>query len=77
MPTETQEVLIEKVRAKYGDAAADGIQYGIYLKTDIVVMLHGPIKHEWPDPPSKRMMMEDGTKWDWMYEDHYWEKSQD
>ena len=46
MPTETQEVLIEKVRAKYGDAAADGIQYGIYLKTDIVVMLHGPIKQE-------------------------------
>jgi hypothetical protein len=68
----TKEERIEEVRSKFGEQEAVDASHGMYWREAIAIIMHGPIKNRWPDPPSEKIRMEDGTVLGWMYEDRYW-----
>lgn len=68
----TKEERIEEVRSRFGEQEAIDASNGMYWKETVAIIMHGPIKNRWPDPPSEKIRMADGTVLGWMYEDRCW-----
>ena len=68
----TIEARLKEVEAQHGAEAMCAARDGVYFKKAICEIMHGRITNTWPDHPSEKILMEDGTELHWTYEYRYW-----